>query len=71
MVLTQAMPRYLPPGKMVLTLDAHIHVNTTTLQGEETKKMPLFCVDIELSGNKKAHTSSLSLSLPFIRQKST
>ena len=38
----ESMPGFLPPGKMVLTLEA-----------SRNDRLPLFCVDIELSSNKK------------------
>lgn len=57
--LKQTMPAFLPPGKMILTL-----------QASRDDSKPLFCLDIDLNGNghkatKEKSSSSLVEGLPF------
>jgi hypothetical protein len=54
--LKETMPGFLPPGKMILTL-----------QASKNDSKPLFCVDIDLNGtgNNSKKKSSLVEGIPF------
>lgn len=54
LALKQTMPGFLPPGKMVLTL-----------QATRNDSLPLFCVDIELNGKKVGNGRGIFNLLPI------